>query len=321
VEHQPVTANGMEFLDRYGRRLTLPVIVAPMFLISGPEMVIAACRSGVIGCFPAANARTTGDLAEWCRQVAAATTEAAAPWSINLLVHPSYERFAEELAIVEEYRPALVITALGRPSRVADAVHAYGGTVFADVATPSQARKALESGADGLVLLSAGAGGHTGRYSPFAMVAEVRRFWEGPLVLSGGIANARSIRAAETLGADLVYMGTRFLASAESLGSPERKQMTAAAGLEDIVLSAAITGMPANWLWPSLEAAGIKPEMLETKNKIDLAKTTEQFKAWKNIWGAGHGVGSVEKIEPVAEIVNRLKRDYDAISRAPGFAS
>lgn len=309
-------ANGTAFLDRYRARLAVPVIVAPMFLISGPEMVIAACRAGVIGCFPAPNARTIEDLVTWCRAIRDGTADAAAPWAMNLLVHPSYARFDEELAIIGEYRPPLVITALGKPSRVAPVVHAYGGTVFADVASPSQALKALEAGADGLILLSAGAGGHTGRYSPFAMVGEVRRFWDGPLVLSGGIANARSIRAAEVLGADLVYMGTRFLASAESLGSPERKRMTTAAGLEDIVLSAAITGMPANWLKPSLEAAGISPDMLETKGTIDLTKTTEQFKAWKNIWGAGHGVGAVERVEPVAEIVAGIKRAYDALSAA-----
>jgi nitronate monooxygenase len=315
VEQQQASSIGTQFRDLCRERLTLPVIVAPMFLISGPEMMIAACRAGVIGCFPAANARTIEDLADWCRRIAS-NTGGAAPWSINLIVHPTYARFAEELALVEEYRPPLVITALGKPSRVCDPVHEYGGTVFADVATPTQAKKALEAGADGLVLLSAGAGGHTGRYNPFALVAEVRRFWDGPLVLSGGIANGRSIRAAQALGADLVYMGTRFIASAESLGSPERKRMTAGCSLEDIIQSAAITGMPANWMRPSLEAAGIDLDKLDGK-KIDLARSTEEFKAWKNIWGAGHGVGAVEDIEPVAEIVIMLKRDYDAAGGQP----
>jgi nitronate monooxygenase len=311
VEHQQASSVGTQFRDLCRERLTLPVIVAPMFLISGPEMMIAACRAGVIGCFPAANARTIEDLGDWCRRIATATA-GTAPWSINLIVHQTYARFAEELALVEEYRPPLVITALGKPSRVCDPVHAYGGTVFADVATPTQAKKALESGADGLVLLSAGAGGHTGRYNPFALVAEVRRFWDGPLVLSGGIANGRSIRAAQALGADLVYMGTRFIASVESLGSPERKRMTAGCGLEDIIQSAAITGMPANWMRPSLEAAGIDLDKLDGKNKIDLSRSTEEFKAWKNIWGAGHGVGAVEDVETVAEIVAKLTRDYEA---------
>lgn len=315
MEQQQASSIGTQFRDLCRERLTLPVIVAPMFLISGPEMMIAACRAGVIGCFPAANARTIEDLADWCRRIAS-DTAGAAPWSINLIVHPTYARFAEELALVEEYRPPLVITALGKPSRVCDPVHEYGGTVFADVATPTQAKKALEAGADGLVLLSAGAGGHTGRYNPFALVAEVRRFWDGPLVLSGGIANGRSIRAAQALGADLVYMGTRFIASAESLGSPERKRMTAGCSLEDIIQSAAITGMPANWMRPSLEAAGIDLDKLDGK-KIDLARSTEEFKAWKNIWGAGHGVGAVEDIEPVAEIVTKLKRDYDAAGGQP----
>jgi nitronate monooxygenase len=315
VEQQQASSIGTQFRDLCRERLTLPVIVAPMFLISGPEMMIAACRAGVIGCFPAANARTIEDLADWCRRIASDTADAA-PWSINLIVHPTYARFAEELALVEEYRPPLVITALGKPSRVCDPVHEYGGTVFADVATPTQAKKALEAGADGLVLLSVGAGGHTGRYNPFALVAEVRRFWDGPLVLSGGIANGRSIRAAQALGADLVYMGTRFIASAESLGSPERKRMTAGCGLEDIIQSAAITGMPANWMRPSLEAAGIDLDKLDGK-KIDLARSTEEFKAWKNIWGAGHGVGAVEDIEPVAEIVAKLKRDYEAAGGQP----
>jgi nitronate monooxygenase len=237
---------------------------------------------------------------------------------VNLIVHQSYSRFGEELATIARYRPPLVITALGSPRRVLDAVHGYGGAVFADVTSPSQARKAVEAGADGLVLVCAGAGGHTGRYSPFAFASAVRAFWDGPLVLSGGIADAAGILAAEMLGADFAYMGTRFLACHESLGSAERKAMTVSAGLEDIVTSAAITGIPANWLMPSIVAAGFPVDQLDTRGKVDFDAATSRSKAWKDIWGAGHGVGTITRSEAVAEIVEQLGRDYLELRRRRG---
>lgn len=294
--------------------MMLPVVVAPMFLISGPDMVIAAARAGVIGAFPAPNARTVADFETWCRTISSAVGEGGL-WAINLIVHPSYSRFAEEIAIVARYKPPLVITALGNPARALEAVHGYGGLVFADVASPTQARKAVQAGVDGLVLVCAGAGGHTGRFNPFAFVSAVRTFWDGPLVLSGGIADGAGVLAAEALGADFAYMGTRFLACSESLGSPARKAMTVSAGIEDIVTSAAITGIPANWMMPSIVAAGFPIDQLDTKGKVDFDAATSSAKAWKDIWGAGHGVGAVTASEPVADIVQRLARDYRDLRR------
>jgi len=295
-------------------RMTLPVIVAPMFLISGPDMVIAACRSGVIGCFPASNARELDTLDAWCARVSSETHDAA-PWALNLIAHSSYARFADELEIVKRHKPPLIITALGSPARVLDAAHDYGGLVFADVSRPTHARKAIEAGADGLVLVSVGAGGHTGSYSPFAFVADVRRFWSGPIVLSGAISDARSLLAAQALSADFAYMGTRFLAAQESLGEPERKAMTISVNMEDIVTSAAVTGVPANWMLPSLAAAGFTLEMLRTERKMDFT-SADKAKPWKNIWGAGQAVGAVTASEPVAQIIAKLHKDYTELRAA-----
>jgi nitronate monooxygenase len=298
-------------------RLRLPVIAAPMFLISGPDLVIAACKAGIIGCFPAPNARDLPILDSWCARISAETKDAA-PWAMNILAHSSYARFGAELATVARHRPPLLITALGSPARALNAVHDYGGLVFADVTTPTLARKAIDAGADGLVLVCAGAGGHTGSYNNFAFVAEVRTFWDGPIVLSGGIGNAPSILAARALGADLAYMGTRFIASAESLGEAARKDMTVAARMEDIITSAAVTGIPANWMLPSLKAAGFALDQLKSERKIDFT-TTDTAKPWKNIWGAGHAVGEVNAIEPVAAIVDRLAVAYDALVARTDF--
>jgi nitronate monooxygenase len=292
-------------------RLHIPVIAAPMFLISGPELVLAACKAGIIGCFPATNARTIDTLDAWCSDIAAQTRDVAA-WAMNVIAHSTYARFDAELDVIARRRPPLVITALGSPARVLDTAHRYGGLVFADVTTPTLARKAMQAGADGLVLVCAGAGGHTGSYSAFAFIAEVRTFWDGPIVLSGGIANAANVLAAQVLGADFAYMGTRFIAAAESLGEPARKDMTVAASMEDIITSAAVTGVPANWMMPSLKAAGLTPELLKSERKIDFTNT-DTAKPWKNIWGAGQAVGAVQAIEPVATIVDGLVAEYRAL--------
>lgn len=233
--------------------LRLPVIVAPMFLVSGPDLVVAASRAGLVGAFPAPNARTVGDLDAWCGDVARRAGDAT--WALNLVCHRSYDRLDAELEVVDVHRPPVVITALGSPEAVVDRVHRYGGVVLADVGTPTHARRAAEAGADGLVLVCAGAGGHTGRYSPFAFVRDVRRWWDGPLVMAGAVTDAAGIRAAEALGADLVYMGTRFLACRESLISDRYRRMVLDAGLSDVVLSDRITGVPANWLAASLAQA------------------------------------------------------------------
>lgn len=295
-------------------RVRVPVIAAPMFLISGVELVCAASRAGIVGCFPAANARTIEALDEWCTEIAE-RCDGGGPWSINMITNSSYARFTDELELVARHRPSLVITALGSPARVLETVHAYGGLVFADVTTPSLARKAINAGADGLVLVCAGAGGHTGSYNPFAFIAAVREFWDGPVVLSGSIANGASVLAAEALGADFAYMGTRFIASRESLGDQARKDMTIAVTMEDIVTSAAVTGVQANWMWPSLAAAGFKREDLKSERKMDFT-TTESAKPWKNIWGAGQAVGAVRRSEPVSEIVDGLVGEYKALKAA-----
>lgn len=297
--------------------LRLPIFVAPMFLISGPELVIAAGRAGVIGAFPAPNARTVDDLRVWLSRI---SSELAAlgrfgMWAINMIVHPTYERFDAELDLICEFKPRIVVTALGSPRRPLDRVHAYGGAVFSDVINPVQAHKAIDAGADGLILVASGAGGHTGEYSPFAFVEEVRRFWDGPLVLGGAIGSARAIRAAQALGADFAYMGTRFIATRESLVTDDNRDMLVRAGMLDIVKTMAVTGIASNWMRESLERAGFTAEMLEVKKKVDFSNL-QDAKAWKNIWGAGHAIGATRLIQSVAEIVDELAADYHSLNLA-----
>jgi nitronate monooxygenase len=296
--------------------LRLPVIVAPMFLISGPDLVIAAGKAGLIGAFPAPNARQITDLSDWLAQIEQALAAAGRPgqWAINMIVHPTYDRFDAEIDLVAQYRPRLVITALGGPKRALERVHAFGGKVFTDVISAVQAKKAVDAGADGLVLVSAGAGGHTGPFSPFAFVDEVRRFWDGPIVLGGAISNARGIRAALTLGADFAYMGTRFIAARESLVDDDYRQMLVRADMADIVTTAAISGVKGNWLRESLERSGFDFALVDTAAKIDFSNMQGDNKAWKNIWGAGHGVGNVTAIRSVQDIVEALCEDYAALA-------
>jgi nitronate monooxygenase len=305
--------------ERMTADLRLPLIVAPMFLISGPDLVIAAGKAGVMGAFPAPNARTLDELRAWLERIdrELIAIDKAGMWAINLIMHASYDRFDAELDLVCQHRPRLVITALGSPRRVVDRVHGYGGAVYADVISPDQARKALDAGADGLVLVAAGAGGHTGKFSPFAFVEEVRAFWDGPLVLGGAIGSARALRAARMLGADLVYMGTRFIAARESLVSDDNRAMLVRASMVDIVTTAAVSGVPANWMKESLDRAGYTPEMIEAKGKLDFANIQGESRAWKNIWGAGHGVGHTRRIETVAEIVDALIAEDRALSSVP----
>lgn len=250
--------------SKLSAKLRLPVIVAPMFLISGPELVVASCRAGVIGSFPTQNARTAEELDAWMGRIndELATAPAAAPWMVNIIANPNYPRRDADLALILKHRPPVVVTALGNPRDVVEAVHGYGGIVLADVINPRFARKAIEAGVDGLVLVAAGAGGHTGQLSGFVFVQEVREFWDGPLVLGGGIATGRAVKAAQVLGADLAYMGTHFIPTRESMADERYKRMIVAADCEDIVCSDAITGVKANWLRPSLIAAGLDPDHL-----------------------------------------------------------
>jgi nitronate monooxygenase len=234
---------------------------------------------------------------------------------MNMIVHPTYARSEAELDLLAQYRPRLVITALGGPRRVIDRVHGFGARVFTDVINTLHARKAIDAGADGLVLVAAGAGGHTGALSPFVFVDAVRRFWDGPIVLGGGIGNARGIAAAQMLGADFAYMGTRFIATPESLVSDENRAMLVRASASDIVTTSAITGVPSNWMRESLENAGFTPEMLEAKKKIDFSNLHGDAKAWKTVWGAGHSVGQTRSVQTVAEVVDDLVRQTLALTR------
>ncbi len=305
----------MEIADRIASikaRMTLPAICAPMFLVTGPEMVIAACTSGIMGCFPATNARTTEDLRNWLDQIAAAVTADAAPWALNMITHSSYGRFDAELALVGEYQPDVVITALGGPHRVINEVHGYGGLVFADVNSPTFARKALDKGADGLVLVCSGAGGHTGEYAMMPFIDEVRQFFDGPLIVGGGLSTGRAIRAAEVLGADFAYLGTRFLATEESMVVEAYRQMVLDSGMEDLVASRAVTGALGNWMRASVEAAGLSMDEMKATAKMDFSEDMHAgTKAWKHVWSAGQGVGAVTRFETVAEIVQGLQQDYE----------
>ncbi len=305
------------------RNLRLPAIAAPMFLVSGPEMVIAACKTGIVGSFPTPNARTPVILDQWMEQITAALASdpRAACWAANLVVHPSNDRLPVDLACVLKYKPPLVITALGSPARVIESVHSYGGQIFADVNSVGFARKAAAAGVDGLVLVASGAGGHTGATAGFAFVEEVRQFWDGPIVLGGAISTGQAIRAAEVLGADLAYLGTALIACDESFAVPAYKEMLVMAGAEDIVPSKGITGVTANWLKPSLIAAGYDPANMPENKKPNFENAQDDAKAWKNVWAAGQGVGAVKAREPLAKIVARLGREYDAAVNHPAFAA
>jgi len=298
--------------QEWTQRMALPVIAAPMFLVSGPDLVIACCKAGVIGAFPAPNCRKSEDLDAWLARIANETGADAAPFALNMVVHSTYPRLAAELELVKKHKPALVITALGSPRHVVETVHAYGGRVFADVISPKFAKKAIEAGVDGLILVAAGAGGHAGALAPFAFLPEVRKFWSGPVVLGGAIANGRAVRAVEVLGADLAYVGTSFIAAKESQAPESYKDMVIRNDAEGIVLTNAVTGVHGNFLAESLAAAGYDLKNLNPK-QMDLSAGAETaMKAWKHIWSAGQGVGSVAAVEPAAEIIARLGREYAA---------
>ncbi|MBJ7411472.1 MAG: nitronate monooxygenase, partial [Phenylobacterium sp.] len=278
-------------------RLRLPAIAAPMFLVSGVDMVLAACKAGIIGSFPANNARSLEELDAWMATIARTLPADAPPWAMNIMVHRSYARWEEELELVLKHRPPLVITALGSPSAVVDAIHGYGGLVYADVNSLTFAHKAAATGVDGLILVAAGAGGHTGPISGFAFAPAVREWFEGTIVLGGGIGSGQAVRAAQMLGADLAYLGTRLIACEESLAVPGYKQMLVEASAEDIVTSAALTGIPANWLKGSLLAVGYDTEGLKAKAEINLGRPEDAAKRWRDVWSAGHGAGQVKAIE------------------------
>lgn len=295
----------------FKERLKVPAIAAPMFLVSGPKLVIAAAKAGMGAAFPAPNARTIGELDEWMGEINDSLAQADRPWALNIVAHHSYTRLKEELELIVKHKPPLVITALGSPKGVVEAVHSYGGLVFADVIGTAFAKKALQAEVDGLVLICAGAGGHTGQLSPFAFVSAVRGMFHGPLIVGGAIGTGRAIRAIEVLGADLAYIGTPFVAAKESLAPDAYKQMLITATHEDLVTTAAVTGVKANWLKGSLEKCGIDPDKIDTSIP-NFGDPNVAFKRWKDTWSAGQSVDLVQKIEPAADIVHRFVQEYEA---------
>ena len=302
-----------EILVSIKKRLKLPAVVAPMFLVSGPDAVIQSCKEGLMGSFPGPNARTIDDLRSWFEIIDTKINQEDAPWAFNMITHNSYGRFDQEITLVEEFKPKIVITALGGPHRVTQQVHAYGGLVFADVNSPSFARKAIDRGADGLVLVCTGAGGHTGEYALMPFLDEVRSFFDGPIMVGGGISNGRSIRAAETLGIDFAYIGTRFLAAQETLISDAYRQMVWDSKMEDLIQSRAITGALGNWMKASVEASGLSLDDTKKIAKIDFSEDMHaESKAWKTVWSAGQGVGNVKKPETIKEIIDLLKKEYES---------
>jgi nitronate monooxygenase len=312
--------------ENWWNQLKVPVIAAPMFLVSGPELVSACCQNGVIGSFPAPNARPIEVLDEWMGRLNT-DLEAAkaqdpdrkiAPWAMNMVVHSSYTRLEEELELLKKHKPQLVITSLGSPKKVVEIVHEYGGLVFSDVSDVKFARKAAETGVDGLILVASGAGGHAGELNSFAFVDSVRTFWDGIIVLAGSISTGKGILAAQAAGADLSYMGTRFIVAIESMANDEYRNMLVDATQDDLILTDAFSGVKANMLKPSIVKAGLDPETLVKKDKVDfdgMQKETNA-KAWKDIWSAGQGVGAIQKIESAAEIIAGLEEDYkDALNK------
>lgn len=312
-------------LQRLAPRLSLPLIAAPMFLVSGVDLVVAACTCGVVGAFPTANCRSVDELDRWLGDIARrlqahadATGAAPAPVCANLIVHRSNVRLGDDLRVVLRHKPEIVITSVGSPADVVAPLHDAGAIVLADVATLRHAHRALAAGADGLVLLTAGAGGQTGWLNPFAFVRAVRSFFAGPLVLAGGVGDGFALFAAEVLGCDLAYMGTRFIATRESMAAAGHKDMLVASSADDILLTTAFTGLQTNMLRPSIIAAGLDPDSLPEHDPIDIAKDIDvaareaEPKRWRDIWSAGHSVSGVDAVITVAELVARTQAEYRA---------
>ncbi|MFM1878712.1 MAG: hypothetical protein RLZZ241_1578 [Bacteroidota bacterium] len=306
------------------KTLNLPIVAAPMFLISNPELVIACCTQGIVGTFPALNQRTSEGFEQWLIQIKDALTAyeketgiKPAPFGVNLIVHPTNPRLEADLKLCIKHRVPLIITSLGAVSQVVDAVHSYGGLVFHDIIKKRHAEKASEAGVDGLILVSAGAGGHGGTQNPMSLLAEIRSFYDKTILLAGCISTGRDIAAALQMGADLAYMGTRFINTNESLAPEEYKKMIISSGASDIVYTAAISGVSANFLAQSLHAAGVTADDLKKDTKIDFGKELDtEAKAWKTIWSAGHGVAEISDVLPVAQLVTKLKTEFIAALKA-----
>jgi nitronate monooxygenase len=315
-------------LSRFRDRLSLPLIAAPMFLISGVELVAAACRNGAIGAFPTVNCRSPEQLEEWLgeieerlRRFSDASGRPAAPICPNLIVHRSNARLAQDLQVLLRHKPEIVITSVGSPAPVLAPLHDAGALVFADVASIRHAERAVAAGADGLVLLTAGAGGQTGWLNPFVFVRAVRAFFDGPLVLAGGVSDGHALRAAQALGCDLGYMGTKFIATRESMADIGHKEMLVASSADDILLTTAFTGLQTNMLRPSIVDAGYDPDDLPARGMIDIGKDIDvgarenQPRRWRDIWSAGHATSGVTAVVSVDELVARTMEEYRVASQ------
>jgi nitronate monooxygenase len=303
-------------------KLRLPVVAAPLFIISHPALTIAQCKAGVVGAFPALNARPESQLDEWLAEItetlaahdAQHPDRPAAPFAVNQIVHRSNKRLEHDLAMCVKYKVPIVISSLGAVPEVNAAIHSYGGIVLHDVINNRHASSAIRKGADGLIAVAAGAGGHAGTLSPFALVQEIRAWFDGPLLLSGAIATGGAILAAQAMGADMAYIGSPFIATTEARASDAYKQMIVESAAADIVYSNYFTGIHGNYLKPSIAAAGLDPDHLPEADpsKMDFETATSGAKAWKDIWGCGQGIGAVQSVTPTAELVARLEREYAA---------
>ena len=306
---------------KFFESLSLPVIAAPMFLISGPKLVIECCKNGIVGTFPALNQRTTEGFEQWVVEIKTAlkefeseTGKKAAPFGVNLIVHQTNPRVQADLAICIKHQVPLIITSLGAVPQLVGAVHSYGGMVFHDVIKKRHAEKAAEAGVDGLILVCAGAGGHAGTLNPMPFVAEIKKFFKKTILLSGCISNGRDVASALQMGADLAYMGTRFINTKESKAPEDYRNMIIDSGANDIVYTAAISGVSANFLRPSLEAMGITEEMLSRAKKIDfgneLSAMEKEAKAWSTIWSAGQGVTNISDNPSVEDLIFSMKKEF-----------
>ena len=296
------------------QRLRLPVVAAPMFLISNPQLVLACCRNGVVGSFPALNQRDSSGFKAWLEEIEAglALLDNPAPYAVNLIVHNSNERLEADLAICIEHKVPIVITSLGAVKEVVDAIHGYGGLVFHDVTTRRHAEKAAEAGVDGLIAVAAGAGGHAGTWSPFALVAEIRQFFDKTVLLAGCINHGREILAAQVVGADLAYLGTRFIGTTESHAPDAYKEMLLASRAADIIHTPAVSGVPASFMRKSLENAGFDMATLNSKGETGnkLKPLSDEAKAWKTVWSAGQGVGEISDLPSTDQLIARLDEQY-----------
>lgn len=293
--------------------LRLPALAAPMFLTSGPDLVVECCRSGVLGTFPALNARTTAGFADWVDDIRARLPGDAAPFGVNLIVHKTNPRLEADLRVVVDRKVPVVITSLGAVSEVVQAVQSYGGLVFHDVVSRRHGEKAAAAGVDGIIGVAAGAGGHAGNLSPFALMAELRQVFDGCLVLAGAVNTGAQVLAARVMGADLVSIGSRFIATREAMVSEDQKRMMVAARAADVVYTPAVSGIPANFLRPSLQAHGLDPDNLPPHGALDLGG---EARAWKTVWSAGQGVGGIADIPGAAALCDRLVAEYAAACAA-----